>query len=366
MVTMIESLFTDIEHLAAQGRPPHSDAEAAAIQWIEARLTALGLETQQQPFMSTGLLLERWGPVSFLAGLATLIAMSKSERRRGFATMLVTAALLGSKQVHDGQPAFWETYWPQRSATNVVGVIPAQVRPQHRVVLVAHVDSDRARLSAHPRVRQWLTGHQNIALMSVAGPPRLRKLVFAAITGQLALLIADEAAPSVAGAIDNASGIALLLHLAEHLSANPLPYTEVALAFTSCDTLNGRGSAELVSHYGDVWQDAHWLVVDSIGAGELCWITPNIETKAAPLLEQVARDNRAFGVMGRTLSIADPAIPLRAGHVDAVALMGYERSDHFPVHWRRTTDTIDQIDPTSLERAWHFVWATLQAIEAMA
>lgn len=363
---MIETLFTDIEHLAAQGRPPHSEAEIAAVQWVQARLTTLGIETQQQPFMSTGMLLERWGPASFLAGLATLIAMGKTERRRGLGTLLVTAALFGSKQVHDGQAAFWESYWPQRSATNIVGVIPSQVRPRNRVVLVAHLDSDRARLSAHPRWRHWLTGHQSIALMSIAGPARLRKLIFAAITGQLALLIADEAAPSVAGAIDNASGVALLLHLAAHLTNNPLPYTEVALAFTSCDTLNGRGSAELASHYGEAWHDAHWLVVDSIGAGELCWYTPNVDTPLAPLLEQVARANRALGVMGRTLSVPDPAIPLRATHMDAVALMGYERNDHFPVHWRRSTDTVDQVDPASLERAWRFLLATLQTIEAKA
>jgi hypothetical protein len=191
----------------------------------------------------------------------------------------------------------------------------------------------------------------------------------AAIT-QSALLVADEAGPFVPGANANASGVALLLRLAQELSDHPLHHTEVLITYTGCDSLGGRGMAELANEYGHAWRNAKWLVVESVGAGELCWLTDpagaslhRFQPPLADRLTRVAATQPELGVMGRPLAIPDPTRPLKSRQLNAVAVMGYARAEAFPAYWQSANDTIQHIDSATLEKTWLFLQAVLEHID---
>jgi hypothetical protein len=213
------------------------------------------------------------------------------------------------------------------------------------------------------------------ALLTAVNAPRwLRRLAGSMILGQAGLILADEMGDYSTGANDNASGVALLFALAERLVAQPLRHTEVVLAFTGCETVGASGAAELAACYGDAWADAWWIITDSVGAGELCWVTehgwsaepgtryhPHPEVHA--LLTRVAAANPALGIMGRPLITLDAVGPLIARKLKAGAVMGYERSSAFPVNWRRADDCPEWIDPEVLGRAARFLQAVLTTID---
>jgi hypothetical protein len=244
--------------------------------------------------------------------------------------------------------------------------------------LIAHVDTDRQRPSAHPKVRELMPDPASTlskltlwgtSLFDKKTPRWLRKLMFAGMITQSALIIADEMGVPLHGANDNASGIALLLCIAETLMHHPLAHTEVILAFTACDTLPGRGTAELAAQYGNEWYEAQWIMVDHIGSGELCWVTDDRQShpeSITEIMQQIAHNKPEWGIMGRPISVPSPTEPLLARHLNAVTVMGYERMSSYPQNWRQTSDDIDDIDLATMEKARQFLSATLIAIDEKA
>lgn len=372
-----DQMMTDIEWLSNSigFRPALSHEEAEAVTWIKNRLQSLGLKVQEQPFYSYGRLIERLGPAGLLAGIGTWLGLGKSRWRQLLGAALTAAAAWSVQQIQTGQPSFWDTWLPQTRAHNLVVRIAPRRPLQKRVVFIAHLDTDLQRLSAHVKVREWLPAPaqllQRLATLGATFTSEgswhwLRKLLLGGILAETALLAVDEMGSYSAGANDNASGVALLLHLAETLAQNPLENTEIVIAFTSCDTLNGRGLAELVAQWGEEWKNAEWISVDCVGAGELCWINEMPDSNMAQLFTRIARSNPAWGIMGRPLSVPNPVVPLTAHQLQAIALVGYERSVSYPVHWQHAGDTADQIEPASLNKAWKFLQATLEAIDQPA
>lgn len=357
-------------------RPPLSQEEYSATQYIKERLLKMGIDVVEQPFFSTGRLAVRMGPVGVLASLGIGLGMSDKRWMQYLGSAIALLAGLSGRRVQSGQPTLWE--WPQQRAYNIIGRIPPRATIERQVVLVAHLDTDLERLSGNPTLRNMLPqpckalqklAYWGVTLPNGKGWRCLRKLMIGAMAASLALLIADETRAMIPGANNNASGVALLLALAEHLQATPLQHTEVVMAFTSCDTIGGRGSAELASEYGNQWPDARWIVVEGIGAGELCWVTDpknrlmRPETEVAQQLAQIATANPQWAVMGRPLGSPDRALPLLAHQLNAVALTGYEQTDHYPVQWQRATDTPEIVESDSMNKAQVFLQEVLQALD---
>jgi hypothetical protein len=374
MSVPIDHIVVDIHEICTTlgPRPALSQEEANTAQWVKSRLHGLGIEVIEQPFYSSGRLIERLGPVGLLTGIGLLAGLGQRRWRHILGMVITAAAAWGARQAQSGQMAFWETIQPQRRAFNIIGRIPPQGPLQNRVVLIAHLDTDLERLSSYAHWRDMLPspawGLQRLAPFGAALTFEarwrwLRKLLVGAALAQTALLIADEMGAYVPGANDNASGVALLLALTETLRQSPLQGTEVVIVFTSCDTLQGRGSAELAAQFGDQWHEANWIVVDSIGAGELCWIPGIPDTGIVQTMQRVAAAYPAWGIMARLLTVPDPTTPFTTCQLQAAAIMGYERTASVPVNWRQATDTVEHIAPDTLRKARQFLQAVLKEID---
>lgn len=378
----IDHLCQIITQLSETARPPCSAQELAAARYVQRELAALDAEDiQEQPFYSIGGPGERLGAAGVLAGAGLLIGASEARWRRVLGALVVLGAALSTREILKGQAPPWELLWPQRRSQNILGRIPAGEEARSRVVLLAHLDSDRQRLTAHEKVRDaapyLYAGLPNAALLGAVltllnAPLWLRHLLAYALFGSAGLNIANDKGKPTPGANDNASGVAMLLALGTALAENPLPQTEVVLAFTGCGTVAGRGAQEVADQYGQQWRNALWLAVDSIGAGEVGWVSShglsrNVRYKpdeaVHDLLTRVASANPHLGVMGRPMTTLDDIAPLRARNLKAGALISYQRASGFPAGSGQPDDTPDQIDPTTLGRAWEFLWAVLREVD---
>ncbi len=377
----MNNMQKDIHHLATVigARPPLSQEADRAADYVQERLDGLGIETWREPFFSPASAWQQLQPQLAL----TLVGLAISTRRKAWVRQLgvplVGLAAWGGKQTLDGQAAWWELVVPQRRTENVLGRIPSSAETRQRVVLIAHVDTDRIRFSAQPIVRQWLGEPtrvlQRLMLWGATLPISrawlgLRHMIRMATVSLSVLMALDDQSDHSDGANDNASGVAVLLALAEQLVANPLTHTEVIIAFTNSDTVNGRGTAELAAGHLNDWQAAHWIVLDSVGAGELCWVKDNAlaqpDFTILHDLQAAAHENRADGIMGRTLNVLNPARPLLVHHLNAVAIMGYGRADDVPVGWRLADDSPSIIDDGTLQKTQRLVNTVLQSIEKAA
>lgn len=376
------SMMDTIHHLSEVIgiRPPLSQEEYEATQYIKDYLVQLGIEDiMEQSFFSSQRLVERLFPISLIASIGMTLGTSQRRWKQFIGGLLALFAGYEAKRVQKGQATIAETtILPQRRAENIIVRISPSKHTHHRVALITHVDTDQQRLSAHPKFRAFMPDSASLlSKMSLWGmslfdkktPRWMRKLMLAGSIAPSVSILADEIGTPLHGANDNASGIALLLCLAETLIHRPLAHTEVMLAFTACDTLYGRGTAELAAQYGVEWQDAAWIVVDQVGSGELCWISDNRQPPSesvAETLQHIAHQHPEWGIMGRPLSVPNPAEPLLARHLNAVAVMGYERMNSYPEKWRQSKDHFENVDLEAIEKTRQFLSVTLQTIDTKA
>jgi len=327
----------------------------------------------------------RVAPLAALTGLSLLFGLRHNRHSRIISGLLSIGLSVASRDVFLARPPIWEMRMPRRESQNVIVRIPPRRVAQRRIVFMAHLDSGLHHLTADPRVVRQLphtVGSTTLAalvggvLTVLAGRNQrwrlLRTLLAAGALGGAVLAIADEMGPDVAGANGNASGVAVLLALAEALKAHPPEMTEVILAFTGSATAVSTGADALATEFGSAWGDALWIVVSNVGAGELCWVTRHgispyayyaPHPDAVQIMERVADARPDLGMMGKPVLSVDEVSILRDRGLRAVALMACDRTTGLIPHWRQSSDTIHAIPPDTVERAAHACWTAIQVID---
>lgn len=374
----ITQLCQYINELSDAPRPPRSAEELKAARYIEQKLKEMNVsEIEEEVFYSIGKMSERLGAVGVLAGAGMLVGAGEARWRRVLGALLMVGAALSAREILKGRTPPWENFYPQRRSQNIIGRIPPSGELRDRIVFLAHMDTDIARLTDHAQLREYApyfyAGLPNVALLGsmltlLNAPIWMRQMVAYILFGEAGLNVANEIGKSTTGANDNASGVAILLALAEAVAATPLDHTEVVIAFTGCGTVAGQGAAELVREYSDMWADATWIALDNVGAGELCWASehgwssnahyyPHPET--VELLTVVASKYPHLGIMGKPMVSLDDVAPLRHKGLKAAAIMGYERSTGF----FSKGETPEEIQPSTLARTWEYVWGIMKEID---
>ena len=384
-----ERLLDAVRHLSVTIGPrrPASQGQRDAAAYVHETIRDLGQrwELTNQPFRSVTGFRTRIAPLAALTGLSLLFGLRRSRQAQITGGLLSVALSIMSRDAFLARPSVWETWLPRGESGNVIVRVPPRRRIERRAVFVAHLDSGVHRLTTGSGLARYLPytlgGVTLMALiggvLSVLAGRRgrwrgLRAFVGLSALGAAGLAIADEFGPDTDGAVGNASGVAVLLGLAHALAHHPLESTEVVLAFTGSGTATCTGSDVLATAFGDEWKDALWVVVNNVGAGELCWVTRHgispyayyhPHPDAVRVMERVADARPDLGLMGKNVLTVDELTILRDRDLRAVALMGYDRVTGLIPHWRQASDTIHAVEPETLERAAHACWTTARVLD---
>ncbi len=368
-------------------RRPTSAAEHDAARWVQESVRALDPRwlVLRQPFRSVKGFSVRLSPLALLIGISLFYGLKRSRKAHWLGGLFSIGLSVLTRDAFLVRPAVWESWIPRGESQNVLVRIPPRRRTTRRVVFLAHLDSGVHRIALDPRVARELPrtfGALTLLALTggvltvLAGRAQRWRALRALITGgafsAAALGVLDETGESVAGANDNASGVAALLGLAAALHERPLESTEVVLAFTGSATAVGTGADMLAATYGEAWKDALWVVVNDVGTGELCWATRHgispyayysPHPDAVAVMERAADARPDLGLMGKAMLTLDEVAILRDHGLRAVALLGYDRVTGMIPNWWQRTDTIDAIQPAALERAAHACWTAAQVVD---
>lgn len=337
-------------------RPACSEAERKASEWCARRLESLGYEVQIDDFPARPL----WAPwLAAYCGLGGIAALLIDPLPLVSFLLGVTAFVLYARDV-DGRPL---TGLRGGRSHNVVARPAGESHAQ--VVVLAHVDSPRASLRGHPRAagaaRHAVAGVQGVLLavplvagaawVAQAGNPLPSALWVASGLGAIVLLgaagvLAHEVLrmPAPAGANGNASGVEVLMRLA---GERP-PGTWFVVTGSSESGMGG--AQDLVHRRGHELGAASWLNLESLGGGTISAIEE----------EGVLRARRADGAMLDAAEEAGAEIKswrvaptdatvLSARHYRALSLMGLDERA-MPLNWRRSGDTIHNLDEAAIGR----------------
>jgi hypothetical protein len=376
-------------------RPATSETERRVRDYLARQLQAHGIRTVEQPFRSIPSLTPPWLTVSLLFALSGALAFYPAQGVSR--SILLGCAALGSLMacllywgLVSGK---WDVmrFFPKRASANLIGIVSARQTPTRRVVLMAHIDTQRATLLWHPKlVRQFGQsfvfqtlllalhglGALGIAYGLLSGGAVLGWARWLMLPGSLlslwgifVLLHREWVLDWVQGANDNGSGVAVVLTLLKELAQQPLEDVEVWGVFTGCEEVGTpAGAFAFEREYGSGLRDALFLIVDHVGRGEPRYLLQeamlprqHAHPQMVHLMQHLAQQHPEWCLKPSAVppGAYTDALPFLMKGYRAIALW-CEELPGIPPNWHWVTDVLENVRPADLERARSVVQAALQ------
>ncbi|MBT9130892.1 MAG: hypothetical protein DDT42_01220 [candidate division WS2 bacterium] len=353
-------------------------AEAKAAEYAKSYLESVGFTPMKESFTSVT---SAWWPASIGLGLALLGALFFWYLEAGYLLGLIITfsgvVFILLELSFKSNPSRW--FIPKGKSQNVWAIVPANGEVKKRVILSAHLDTHRTPLvfSSSMRLKLFkyliplgllfmilnsifyglniffdLSAYKNLVLIPT---------VFIFFT--FLLTLQPDFTPFVEGANDNASGVGVVLSMAEYLKSNPLNNTQVWIVLTGCEEVGSYGAdAFLRKHKSKLDIDnlpVYWITYDSVGGkgGELTYIDKHTFLTVAQTSKDIVNLLNKVGTDNPTLK----AVPKssRSGYTDShiaekfglknVTFLHQTKDGALPF-WHRQSDNLKNIDKDLVER----------------
>jgi Peptidase family M28 len=387
-----------IEELCSfEGRWPGTDAERRAANRLAERLRAMRGKVAIEPtYVHPEYSLVIAAHV-LLALAGSLLALLVAPL--GFVLVLVAATSLYLDQ--STRLYLIRTLFFRRASQNVVSPGPNPSAPA-RLILSAHYDAAKTGLIFGPRSTRIAEKTPEAARV-LLGPIRLvfwagivpllavtaarlagvdapwltivQLLPTALLLVTLALLIDIALSGVVPGAIDNASGVAAVLSIAQQLDAKPPRNFDVWVVLPGAEECNSEGMARWVaSHRKELDSETTFFVnLDSVSFGDLHYLASEgaivsyrLDRRMFELCEAIAAADREGGNRYRARPLRIPfhsdALPANTRGFRAISLVGAE-GGVTPPYYHTHADTPDKLDEDALTRAVEFAVELVRQID---
>jgi len=344
-----------VEALAPIERAAGSEGERQAAAWIADRLTAAGAPAEVEEARFRGNFAGVIASLAAAGAASGLLAGTRVGRRLGTLGGAAAAALIAD-DISNGARPFRKLVRPERTTWNVVA--EAGDRDGERtLVVLAHHDAaqtgaifdptfQRSLIDRFPGIIERRDTSLPLWWMTLAGPllaatggatgRRGLARVGAAMSALSAASLADiERSPTVPGANDNLSAVAVIVALAEALQERPIEGLRVQLVSVGAEeTLQGGIYGYCERHLAGMDRERTWFLnVETVGSpslalveGEGCVVMEDYYDKPwRDLIVRIAeRDGVPLRRGMRSRSSTDSVIPSRMG-VPTATLISIDR-----------------------------------------
>jgi len=367
--------------------------EEKAADYVAERLSGLGLPIERHIFRAVASQNAFPLAISCVALLAVILYPLGGTLGRWAAAALAasTAPLLWHTIRTSSNPL--RPFLPKVTSRNVLTRIEPQGELLERVVILAHLDTNRCRLawqSSVSRALEPLT-YLTLAMLAslgalylvgalLAGSQRVAVgsgwlwavslIPTAYVVGMIITLLKDDRTAFSPGAHDNAASVAVALELGARLVARPLERTQVWLVFTGAEETDHAGLYTLLRRYGATLRQAAFFGLEGLGSGELVYLTrqglcahyrpdAGLQTMAA----RVAARRPELGAHEAHMTGEDEVGTLRRAGYRAICVAGCDPATGTLPHWHRPDDTVDTLSIQFMERAASFITALLEQLD---
>ncbi len=369
--------------LAAEIGPRGSTTanERRASEWVAARLQERGFAVSVEPFRAVATFSYAYGVLFGLFVLAALVYPAFPP----VAVFLSLVALIGFGLEASNIDALTR-FLPHGDSQNVVGVLPAREQARRKIVLTAHLDSSRSALLWHPRIRPYFRPIflllvaamvaefllYALGLVTRAGWVWTVSLTPAVLILAATLIFIDRELryKHTAGANDNASGVAVMLAVADQIARAPLDNAELVVAATGCEESGTFGALHLLRAHDFDRSSTLFINFDNIGAGRVSYVTGEgllLTLRADAELVAAARgavaSDPALDAQEFIYKIltTDNTVFLNKGY-RGISLMAFDRRGLLP-NWHWHTDTVENVNPGTLECAVALATAMVRRLD---
>ena len=362
-------------------RPPTSEGERWGSKYIAGVLKASGIEHEVETFQSYTTFSYAYMIIFGISLIGSTLVCSS-----GFLGFVIAAFGAVAFYLENTTCHFVSRILPHDPSQNVVGRIPPREETKRTIALIAHYDTSRSGLSFHPRFVRGFRTSTVLTMISVFGIPVAIVLgglfwarlfgLFRGVAGLwlvviiLILIHREVYGKNVPGANDNASGVGVLLSLAERFSKEPLRKTELWIVATGCEEAGLVGMNAFLDRHGMELRDTMILNFDNVGIGRVRYITGEGMIKTCPsdpelllLSAEVVRENPDLKLSPHEYQTlpTDGYAALVKGY-RAMSIMAFDEEGVIP-NWHWETDQTENLDEKNLEQADGFASLLVKKID---
>ena len=375
----LDDLAATIAALAPIERPPCSDGEREAGEWIAQRLEAAGCTVtveEEQAFAEFAPALAQMTALGLAAGALALVGARRT------AAALGAAASVGiADDISNGPRLFRRATQSTATTTNVVAET-GDPQGDRTLVVLAHHDAapsghifdpsgQQAFGERFPGIIERIDTSLPLWFPVVAGPAivglgarrrsaKLLALGTALSAGSTAAFADIARSPIVPGANDNLTAVAGIIALAEAFRARPVPGLRVLLI--SCgaeEALQGGMRAFAARHFASLDRETTWFLnLETVGSERLVMIEGEgplvmedyTRREFRDLVADTARGARITLRRGmRSRASTDSVIASRAGYPTAT-LASIDRHKEL-ANYHQMSDTPENVKLTTVAKA---------------
>ena len=384
----MSDLLSHVRYLAEEIGPRGTGTreEAAAADYAAGQLSEMGLPYERQEFRAVASQNAFPFAINLVALSAVIIYPLGGSLSRWIAAGLAISTPLLLRQVIRYSNSVLRPLLPQVDSRNIIARIEPEGEINQRIVILAHLDSNRCRLmwqSSMVRHIEPLTrltfgmlaalGLIYLAGAILGGPGWIwwvSLLPAAYAVGSIITLWRDERTPFSPGANDNAASMAVALETAGRLSMQPLNNSEVWLAFTGAEESDHAGLYALLREHDSVLRQAVFIGLEGVGGGDIVYLTKEgvcFHYRPDPQLlaqvERVAAKRADLDVGAGQMTVEDEVGTLRRLGYGAICIAGRDPTTGSLPHWHRPDDTADTISVGAMGKAADFVMALLEELD---
>ena len=378
----------DITSLARDIGPrlPGTGKERRAAHYVMQRMRDLGIAAGLLPVKTAPSFIPIY--FSIFAIISVAVPLVAVSRFLGLLISVFGGGLLVLELIN--RPLLSGLFATRRSH-NVLGIIPAGVNdeigePARRVILTAHIDTGRGGLLWH---RSLLRSFRVVVLV-VLGCALAVPIVLLAYTirqtaaiwiiawvlmailllGAILMAESEWRGVPLAGANDNASGIAVLLAIASALRQSHLTHVETWFLFTTGEEAGLVGMNRFLDQNTFNPNSTYFVTVDHVGSGQIHFTRGEglirSRRSSAPLvrlISDIASHHPEWKVTSEVhrLLPTDQYAALSAGY-QAVTILGLDENSVLP-HWHQSTDTQDRVSPETMQIAADLTLALVRRLD---
>lgn len=390
-VGLATRMAADIRALAAIPRPPASAGELAAADWLRERLAGLGLSAEIESFRFNPDYGVIWGSHLLVAAVAASLPLFFGQQLAVAGAIVAAIVAISVWGELTARFRLLGSLFPKRVSWNVLA--RSGNRAASATLLIgAHHDAARSGSAFHP----WLIARGRgsppplyilfIAILIVTVAASMSAIgAGGAITSGLliagglvclayaALFFDNSRSPVSPGANDNASGVAVLLALAESIASAPPEGLDVWFVSTGSEEgFLGGIKALLERHQEELRQKQPlFIAIEMCGSGEVVYFEGEgflrryrYDEAALDLAARAARDPSSTGVRAvKTAPFASDALVATHRGIPAVTVASVNAAGFIP-HYHWSTDTPDNVDIGSVVKAYDFIRAMIERYES--
>ena len=378
-----------VEKIGSRGST--TSEEKLSADYAHKQLTAVGLRPTMESFRSAR---SAWLPAALFWSIVLasgFFFLGEGQIGAIVAVVLLVIGLASILLELMFRPNLLRWILPKGESQNVWARIDAKAEAREQVVLVAHLDTHRTPLVFSSD--RWVRWFEKLVPIGMALAVLLIIIFAVGIVysaswlrmaaigpmlvalGMLILMLQADFTPFAPGANDNASGVGVVLALAEKLVNTPLEHTSVWIVLTGCEEVGCYGAEDFIRRHHAKLGHAAWISIDTVGSKRGAPVFLSQETflssaKSDPGLLEMAHGVSArhpnFGVREISMKGAYTEGAIGAKHGLRILTLESHQEDGTLSDWHRPTDTIENVSAKCMQATESLLYELLKQLDSNA